>query len=272
MVAQDPVHRVYAGTAGKDVPIEAIAVEIERTLREVGEPRRGIGQKADREKHIPDPPGPGLGLEYLGARVPEVRQTTKAALRAHPVTERRELVALAERLWDAGIYDMRLAAIDALRIHLKLLAADDLRALERFVREAQTWALLDTLSISVLAPMVERYPELVATLDRWAVDEDFWVRRQAMLALLPSLRRGGGDFERFVRYADSMLEEREFFIRKVIGWVLREVSKKRPDLVAEWLTPRTGRCSGVTFREAVKYLAPDDRERLTAAFREGRPA
>ena len=239
MVAQAPVHRVYAGTAGKGVSIEAIAAEIERTLREVGEPRRGIGQKADREKHIPDPPGPGLGLEYLGARVPEVRQTTKAALRAHPVTERQELVALAERLWDAGIYDMRLAAIDALRIHLKLLAAGDLRALERFVREAQTWALLDTLSISVLAPMVERYPELVATL---------------------------------ARYADSMLEEREFFIRKAIGWVLREVSKKGPELVAEWLTPRTGRCSGVTFREAVKYLDPDDRERLTAAFREGRPA
>ena len=69
-----------------------------------------------------------------------------------------------------------------------------------------------------------------------------------------------------------MLEEREFFIRKAIGWVLREVSKKRPELVVEWLGPRTGRASGVTFREAVKYLPPDDRERLAAAFREGRPA
>ena len=251
--------------------VEAIAAEIERELRAQGNARVGLGQKADREKHIPDPPGPRIKLEYLGARVPVVRSTTKAALRAHPVTERGDLVALAERLWDAGVYDLRLAAIDALRARIDLLEAGDLETLERFVREAQTWALLDTLSISVLGPLVERYPELVATLDRWAEDEDFWVRRQAMLSLLPALRRGGG-FGRFARYADAMLDEREFFIRKVIGWVLREVSKKRPELVIEWLAPRTGRASGVTFREAVKYLPAEEKERLTAAFREGRPA
>ncbi len=252
--------------------VEVIAAEIERVLRAEGDARRAVGQKADREKHIPDPPGPGLGLDYLGATVPLVRATTKAALRAHPLAHREELLALAERLWDAGVYELRLAAIDALRVHGKLLAAEDLGLLERFVREAQTWALLDTLSISVLGPLVERHPALVATLDRWAEDDDFWVRRQAMLSLLPALRRGEGDFDRFARYADAMLEEREFFIRKVIGWVLREVSKKRPGVVTEWLAPRTGRASGVTFREAVKYLPPDDRERLTAAFREGRPA
>jgi 3-methyladenine DNA glycosylase AlkD len=75
-----------------------------------------------------------------------------------------------------------------------------------------------------------------------------------MLALLVPLRRGGGDFERFARYADAMLEDREFFIRKAIGWVAREVSKKRPALVAEWLAPRMHRASGVTLREARKYL------------------
>jgi 3-methyladenine DNA glycosylase AlkD len=272
MVAQARTVRVKRGKAGKGVTVEAIAEAIEATLRAEGDARRGVGQKADREKHIPDPPGPGLGLDYLGATVPVVRSTTKAALKAHPVTQRAELLALTERLWDAGIYDLRLAAIDALRVRIKLLEAEDLRVLERLVREAQTWALLDTLSISVLAPLVERYPELVATLDRWAEDGDFWVRRQAMLSLLPALRRGGGDWERFAGYADAMLEEKEFFIRKVIGWVLREVSKKRPELVAEWLAPRTGRASGVTFREAVKYLPPEERERLTAAFKEGRPA
>jgi 3-methyladenine DNA glycosylase AlkD len=78
-----------------------------------------------------------------------------------------------------------------------------------------------------------------------------------MLALLPALRRGGGDCARFSRYAHSMLGQREFFIRKAIGWVLREVSKKRPQLVRDWLRPRRARLSGVTLREAVKYL-PDD--------------
>ena len=61
-----------------------------------------------------------------------------------------------------------------------------------------------------------------------------------------------------------MLEEKEFFVRKAIGWVLREVAKRRPDLVADWLGPRVHRASGVTVREAVKYL-PDDSPRPPAA-------
>jgi 3-methyladenine DNA glycosylase AlkD len=68
-----------------------------------------------------------------------------------------------------------------------------------------------------------------------------------------------------------MLAEKEFFIRKAIGWVLRETAKKRPDLVADWLAPRVHRASGVTVREAVKPLPPATRELLLAGYREKRP-
>jgi hypothetical protein len=85
------------------------------------------------------------------------------------------------------------------------------------------------------------------------------------------LRRGAGDFVRFSRYADQMLEEREFFIRKAIGWILRETAKKRPALVADWLAPRLHRASGVTVREAVKPLAPAVRDQLLAGYRDKRP-
>jgi 3-methyladenine DNA glycosylase AlkD len=69
-----------------------------------------------------------------------------------------------------------------------------------------------------------------------------------------------------------MLDEKEFFIRKAIGWVLREVGKRRPDEVVAWLAPRTHRASGVTMREAVRYLPPAARDRLMAAHQEKRPA
>src|SRR5260370_24692425 len=109
-------------------------------------------------------------------------------------------------------------------------------------------------------------PGLTAPRERWAADDDFWLRRSAMLALLRPLRRGEGDFERFSRYADQMLEEKEFFIRKAIGWILRDTAKRRPELVAAWLAPRAHRASGVTVREAVKPLPPSTRDRLLAAY------
>ena len=62
-----------------------------------------------------------------------------------------------------------------------------------------------------------------------------------------------------------MLEEKEFFIRKAIGWILRDTAKRRPELVAAWLAPRAHRASGVTLREAAKPLPPEVREQLLAA-------
>ena len=64
-----------------------------------------------------------------------------------------------------------------------------------------------------------------------------------------------------------MLEEREFFIRKSIGWVLRETGKPQPDVVYAWLLPRAARASGVTIREAVKYLSPAQRAKVLTAYR-----
>ena len=86
-----------------------------------------------------------------------------------------------------------------------------------------------------------------------------------MLALLIGLRRGEGDFQRFSRYADAMLDEKEFFIRKAIGWVLREAAKKRPAMVYEWLLPRAARASGVTLREAIKPLSQQQQASVLAA-------
>jgi len=112
---------------------------------------------------------------------------------------------------------------------------------------------------------VDRDQRTGMVLDRWASDDDFWIRRSALLALLKGLRRGDGDFERFSRYADTMLDEKEFFIRKAIGWVLRETAKKRPQMVYEWLLPRANRLSGVTMREAVRWLSDEQRDAVLAA-------
>jgi len=138
------------------------------------------------------------------------------------------------------------------------------------IRESKTWAFVDELAIAIVGPLVERSPELLRVLDRWALDDDFWLRRSAMLALLRPLRRGEGDFTRFARYADAMLHEREFFIRKAIGWVLRETAKKRPELVYRWLLPRCAVASGVTMREAAKYLPPRQRTDILDAYASGR--
>jgi 3-methyladenine DNA glycosylase AlkD len=182
-----------------------------------------------------------------------------------PPLERDDLLALVEALWAGTVYERRRVAVELLELCGDRLQPADTGLLERLLRESQTWALVDELAAAVVGPLVERDPELGAVLDRWAGDPDFWIRRSALLALLVPLRRGGGDFPRFSRYAETMLEEKEFFIRKAIGWVLRDTGRKRPDLVYAWLLPRAGRTSGVTLTEAVKPLSPAQRAAVLAA-------
>jgi len=231
-----------------------LAARIDERLRSLGTPERAEYEKRYLKSE----------LDHYGATVWAVRATVKEALAAKPELDRKELLATVEALWSRPVHECRAAAVELLDLRSGLLEPADLGLVGRLIREAKTWALVDGLAPNVAGPLVERNPELAATLDRWAADGDFWVRRSALLALLLPLRRGEGDFDRFGRYAEAMLEEREFFIRKAIGWVLRETSKKRPELVYDWIRPRAQRASGVTIREAVKYLSEEQREDVLA--------
>ncbi len=227
---------------------------IDAGLRERAVPERAAGEKAYLKS----------ALDHYGTSVPAIRTAVLEVIRPLDLIH-DDVVALVEQLWAAPVHERRQAAVEVLQAHVGDLRADDIALLERLLRESRTWALVDSLAASVVGPLVEREPTLAATLDRWATDGDFWIRRSAMLALLLALRRGEGDFERFGRYADAMLDEKEFFIRKAIGWVLRDTARKRPDLVFGWLLPRASRASGVTLREAIKPLDEDQRAAILAA-------
>jgi 3-methyladenine DNA glycosylase AlkD len=235
---------------------EQAARALEAELRAAGDPSRAEAEQRYLKSQ----------LRHWGLSAPQLHRITKGFAKAHPDLTRAELIDLIEALWAKPVHESRVSAVLLLDLYSKLLQRSDLRLVERLIRESKTWALVDFLAPTVAGSLIEANPGLEKTLDRWAVDPDFWVRRAAMLALLKPLRRGEGDFDRFARYADAMLNEREFFIRKAIGWILREVSKKRPQLVYEWLLPRAARASGVTIREAVKYLPAAQRSKVLAAY------
>jgi 3-methyladenine DNA glycosylase AlkD len=235
----------------------AIARGIEEALRREGNPERARQEK----RYVMS------SLGHLGATVPATRRAAAAARRENPGLDRATLLALVETLWGRGIFECRMAAVDLLEIFLDRLLPGDLAFVERLLCDAGTWALVDSLAASVAGPLAGRLPRSDRTLERWARDPDFWIRRSALLALLLPLREGRGDLARFGRLADSMLGESEFFVRKAIGWVLRDAGREDPAGVAAWLLPRAERASGLTVREAVKHLPAARRAAILAAHR-----
>jgi 3-methyladenine DNA glycosylase AlkD len=239
---------------------KVVADGLEAAIGAVGTPARAESEK----KYLKS------DLTFLGATVWQTRDVVKAYAR-ETTLDHASLENLVTTLWSAPIFERKMAAVMLLDLHPKLIDAADLPLLERLLRESLTWALVDALAGDTVGRIRLADPSVEPTLDRWATDPDFWIRRSSLLAELKALKNGVG-MDPFLRRADLMLDEKEFFIRKAIGWILREVGKKRPDEVISWLAPRTGRASGVTMREAVRYLPEADGVRLMAAYRERRPA
>lgn len=259
----------------------SFAEAIDRQLREGG---TAVRAQKEREYLKSD-------LVHYGVGVPATRAVVRDALRSADL-DHDAIIELAELLWDteatidtsnleagkkpsppeshphrAPAYECRSAATMVLVQSMDHLGVGDSSFLERLLRESRTWALVDPLAGDVVGPLSEHDGGFDQALDRWATDEDFWIRRAALLAHLRPLREGRGDFDRFARFADAMLDEKEFFIRKALGWVLRDAARKRPDMVFDWMLPRSKRASGVTLREVVKYLSPGQREELLTRWR-----
>jgi 3-methyladenine DNA glycosylase AlkD len=241
--------------------------QIDDGLRAAADPERAPKEKAYLKS----------SLAFYGTSVPAIRRVVRSVLTEVPDLDHDGLVALVELLWDTParepVHERRRAANEALEARLDLVTPGDLPLIERMLRTSGTWALVDDLAAVVVGHLLATVPGFAdRVLDPWIHDEDFWIRRSALLAFLGPLRQGDGDWERFARYADLVLDEKEFFIRKAIGWVLRETSKRRPELVTAWLAPRTHRASGVTVREAVRHLDAPSRDALLAGYRGHRPA
>jgi len=236
-----------------------LAEELECELRAVGEKARAIGAKAYLKSD----------LEFIGVSAKPLRVVAREFLERHPGIDHPQLTELVRSLWQQPVFEIRAVAVALLERRIRSLGKADLGLVEELLRRSHTWALVDWLCTKVAAPVVESDPEATTTvLERWSTDDDFWLRRASLLAQLPALRAGRGDFKLFASFAAGMMEEKEFFIRKAIGWVLRDVSKKRSQLAYEFLSEHIDEVSGLTLHEGSKYLPEEQRDELRRRFRD----
>lgn len=231
---------------------------LEAELKSEGSSERAEGEK----KYLKS------DLDFFGVGLGPMGRIAKDYLAtANP--DHDELMKVVVELWRKPIFERRMTGVILLERRASSLESSDLDLVEELVRRSKTWALVDGLAVNVVGSINLRY-KIKTRLDRCARDENFWIRRTSLLAEIKPLK-AGAPFGPFAARADRMLEEKEFFIRKAIGWVLRETSKTRPDEVYEWIAPRTHRASGVTMRETVRYLGDKRSKLLMDAYKAKRP-
>ncbi len=199
-------------------------------------------------------------VPFLGIATPLRRQLVSEAARGRACGDADALSRAVLDLWQSATHrEQRYAALDLLRLptHRKLVAWPLLPAVETMLRTGPWWDFNDEISGQVLPLLLQRHPaEMKPRLRQWARGDDLWFRRAAMLAQR-ALKK---DFDAVLLY-DCILPslgdlrfEREFFIKKGMGWALRERSYAAPDEVQAFCTEYAAQLSPLTVREALKVL------------------
>ena len=189
-------------------------------------------------------------FEYLGIPTPERRAAIKPLIRAFAPVDAISLRAAAETLWQMPEREYQYAAVDLLAHHAGALALADLDWLIELAQQKSWWDSVDAL-VKVVSKVVRAEgAKGQRRMDRAIRADDFWVRRIAMIHQLGW--RADTDTVRLFGYADRLAHEKEFFIRKAIGWALRDYAWHDWRAVRKYLKAAQTRLSPLTCREAMK--------------------
>ena len=217
-----------------------LADEIRAKLRAAADPARAAGQQAYMKSAMP----------FLGVRVPEARLIARTAAAAGE----RDADALRETargLWDAASHrEERYAAMALLALPSVQGNAASAPLIEHMVRTGRWWDVTDELSGRV-RELLDAHPAETSRLVRgWARDADLWMRRLAILSQLA--RRDRFDAALLADVVEPNLADPDFFIRKAIGWALRDRARADPDGVRRFVDEHA--VAGLSRREALKHL------------------
>lgn len=191
-------------------------------------------------------------FSFVGLPKPLRDSLQKPLFQQHPVRSEEELEELILALWEMHEREFQYAALDLAQKYHKLISEKSFPLIETLIRTKSWWDSVDLLAGNSLGKLLQKHPHLQEKMETWIDDPDRWIRRSALLFQLKYKQRTNE--ERLFRFCKKRMGETEFFIRKAIGWVLREYSKTHPSSVRAFVEEHKTQLSGLSYREASKYL------------------
>ncbi|MFE9559524.1 DNA alkylation repair protein [Streptomyces sp. NPDC006487] len=189
---------------------------------------------------------------FLGIPTPLRRELSRAVTKDTPKPSEADCAALALRCWDLPEREYRYFAVDYLRRHVSRCSSGFLPVVRHLIVTVPWWDTVDLLAAHTVGPLVAADPELAAVMDDWIGDEDLWVARTALLHQLRF--KSATDTERLFAYCRRQSGHPDFFVRKAIGWCLREYAKTDPGAVRAFVTAERESLSPLSVREALKNI------------------
>ncbi|WP_424185995.1 DNA alkylation repair protein [Actinokineospora sp. G85] len=221
------------------------AAAVREALAAAADPAKAEGMRRYMKSELP----------FLGVAKPERAKLVRAAIAAHPCATKDEWLAEARDLWRGAAHrEERYAATDltGARRYAAWQTADVLPLYEEFIVTGAWWDHVDEVAANRVGPLLRAFPDQIGPVMRaWATDPDRWRRRTSVICQLTA--KADLDTDLLTHAIESTQDDQDFFLRKAIGWALRQHARVDPDWVRAFVDAHP-RLSPLSRREALKHL------------------
>jgi 3-methyladenine DNA glycosylase AlkD len=220
--------------------------EVRRRLATAGDPVRAEGVRAYMKSQMP----------YRGVNSAPLRAVLKEVFAEHPLAGCDEWKAAVLELWrGAEFREERYAAIEltGIRRHRECQTLDALPMYREMITTGAWWDLVDGLATHRIGDLLRAYPgPMKREMRKWSRSSDLWLRRTAILSQVRF--KADTDLRLLYDCIEPNLADRDFFIRKAIGWALRQYAWTDPTEIQRYVREHEAQLSGLSKREALKNI------------------
>jgi 3-methyladenine DNA glycosylase AlkD len=224
---------------------EALVVAVRTGLAELANPAKAPDMQQYMKSEMP----------FRGVQRPARKELATRLFAEHPLATKETWVRVIRELWHEAEYrEERYFALDlsAYRAYAGWQTPDLVPLFEELIITGAWWDFVDEIANRRIGPFVRSHPKVLTPIMlQWSRDPDRWKRRTSIICQLAS--KQATDVELLTRCVEANIDDPDFFLRKGIGWALREFAKTEPGWVRAFVDTHPG-LSPLSRREATKHL------------------
>lgn len=190
--------------------------------------------------------------EVVGVSNPDMKEVIKALKDKYLIWEEREWISLCKELVKRDVFECQVIAYELIGRNKKLLNALNYKDLMDLWRNLDNWASVDHFTVGIYGVLWGKGVVKDQHIEKLLKSDNFWDRRVAVVstvALNLKSRGGSGDTPRTIAVCEKVVDDGEDLIRKALSWALRELSKRDPQAVRDFLDKYQKRLAGLVIRE-----------------------
>jgi 3-methyladenine DNA glycosylase AlkD len=232
-----------------DIPPESFIADLIARMQALGDPTRAAGEKA----YMKSP------RSFYGVRKADIDRLARQFRQAFKQLPPDDTIPHIDTLWRSDNFDEVTLGVCIAREFARSFRPEHLeQPFGGWFDTCEGWAHCDELATRSAGIVVRDYPEeSIPVIHAWRLRPALWTRRASILCHLPAIRSRSADLHTFFSTCEALLDEKEFFIRKAIGWALRELSKEHADEAFAFMMQHRDRAARLVLREGCRLLPKD---------------